>query len=78
MGCDDDDSDVAGVAGARGEVGCHEPLLEQSAEERGGGTTLLSEVASENPDLAEQVDEDGGDLTPQLLANDIPKRETSV
>ena len=78
MGCDDDDSDVAGVAGARGEVGCHEPLLEQSAEERGGGTTLLSEVASENPDLAEQVDEDGGDLNPQLLANDIPKRETSV
>ena len=77
MGCDDDDSDVAGVAGARGEVGCHEPLLEQSAEERGGGTAL-SEVASENLDLAEQVEEDGGDLNPQLLANDIPKRETSV
>ena len=77
MGCDDDDSDGAGVAGARGEVGCHEPLLEQSAEERGGGTAL-SEVASENPDIAEQVDEDGGELNPQLLANDIPKRETSV
>ena len=73
MDCDDDDSDVAVVAG-RGEVACHEPLLEQAAEEQGG--TTLSEVAPEDY-LAEQVEEDG-DLNGQLLANDIPKRETSV